>query len=29
MDQRDGTFDRILKRHQIRLNAEGLMDLGT
>jgi transposase len=25
----DGTFDRILERLQIRLNAEGLMDLDT
>jgi len=25
----DGTFDRILERLQVRLNAEGLMDLGT
>ena len=25
----DGTFDRILQRLQVRLNAEGLMDLGT
>ena len=26
---KDGSIDRILERLQIRLNAEGLMDLGT
>ena len=25
----DGTFERILERLQVLLNAEGLMDLGT
>jgi len=25
----DGTFDRILERLQVRLNAEGLLDLDT
>ena len=25
----DGTFEGILERLQVRLNAEGLMDLGT
>ena len=25
----DGAFDRILERLQVRLNAQGLMDLGT
>jgi transposase len=25
----DGTFDRILERLQVRLNAEGLVDLDT